>query len=143
MRPKPAPGGEESRSHHDSGAAEGNAKDAPLPLKFTEGWAIGKPDTILEMPVDFEIPAQGVMDYQWILIPSFKEDRWIQAFEVRPGNRAIVHHVAAFWRRPGSPWMADAKPGVPIPKPSSAPETGAADVSRPRTGCGTAHPRER
>ena len=111
----------------DSGAAEGSSKDAPPPLQFAEGWAIGKPDTVLEMPVDFEIPAQGVMDYQWILIPGFKEDRWIQAFEVRPGNRAIVHHVAAFWRRPGSPWMADAKPGVPTPKPSSAPETGAAD----------------
>jgi hypothetical protein len=111
----------------DAGAPEGNPKDAPPPLEFTEGWAIGKPDTVLSMPTAYDVPAQGIVDYQWILIPGVKEDKWIQAFEVRPGNRAIVHHVAAFWRRPGSPWMADAKPGVPMAKPSTAPENGSAD----------------
>jgi hypothetical protein len=111
----------------DAGAPEGNPKDAPPPLEFTEGWAIGKPDLILGMSAPFEIPATGVLDYQWILVPGFKEDKWVQAFEVRPGNRSIVHHVAAFWRRPGSPWMADAKPGVPVAKPSNAAETGASD----------------
>src|SRR5258708_1142916 len=111
----------------DSGAAEGNLKDAPAPLQFSEGWAIGKPDAILEMPVPFEIPANGVMDYQWILIPGFKEDKWIQAFEVRQGNRAGVHHVAAFWRRAGSKWMAGVQPGVPAAKPATAPATGAPD----------------
>ena len=111
----------------DAGAPEGYAKDAPTPLQFSQGWAIGKPDMVLEMPAPFEIPAQGTLDYQWILIPAFNEEKWIQAFEVRPGNRAVVHHVAAFWRRRGSPWMADVKPGVPTPKPSSAPETGSSD----------------
>lgn len=111
----------------DSGAPEGNAKDSPAPLQFAEGWAIGQPDAVLEMPIPFDVPAQGTVDYQWILIPGFKEDKWVQAFEVRPGNRAIVHHIAAFWRRPGSKWMADAQPGIPTPKPSNAPETGSAD----------------
>lgn len=111
----------------DAGAIEGDRKDAPEPLQFTEGWAIGKPDQILAMPVPYDVSAQGTVDYQWILIPGFKEDKWIQAFEVRPGNRKIVHHIAAFWRRAGSPWMVDVKPGVPIAKPSSAPETGSAD----------------
>jgi cytochrome c553 len=111
----------------DAGAPEGNSKDAPAPLEFTEGWAIGKPDAVLNMPIPYDVPAQGTIDYQWILIPGFKEDKWVQAFEVRPGNRAIVHHVAAFWRRAGSKWMADAQPGVPVAKPSTAPETGAAD----------------
>ncbi len=111
----------------DAGAPEGNTKDAPAPLQFTEGWAIGKPDAVLQMPIPYDVPAQGTVDYQWILIPAFKEDKWVQAFEVRPGNRSIVHHVAAFWRRAGSKWMADAQPGVPVAKPSTAPETGAAD----------------
>ena len=111
----------------DSGAPEGDPKDAPAPLQFSEGWAIGKPDMVLEMPTAFEIPAQGTIDYQWILIPAFKEEKWIQAFEVRPGNRAVVHHVAAFWRRAGSPWMTGVKPGVPTPKPSGASENGSSD----------------
>jgi len=111
----------------DAGAPEGNKTAAPPPLQFTEGWSIGKPETVLEMPVDFDVPAAGIVEYQWILIPGFKEDKWVQAFEVRPGNRAIVHHVAAFWRRAGSKWMAEAQPGVPTPKPSNAIETGNAD----------------
>ncbi|HLJ50213.1 MAG TPA: cytochrome c [Bryobacteraceae bacterium] len=111
----------------DAGAPEGSNKDAPPAVKFTEGWAIGNPDTVLEMPTPFDIPAQGVLDYQWILIPGFKEDKWIQGFEVRPGNRGVVHHVAAFWRRPGSAWMVEAKPGIPIAKPSTAPENGGSD----------------
>jgi hypothetical protein len=30
----------------DSGAHEGDAKDAPPPRKFVESWTIGKPDSI-------------------------------------------------------------------------------------------------
>src|SRR5947209_7030866 len=40
----------------DSGAKAGNAKDAPPPAQFTEGWAIPKPDVVLDMGMDFEIP---------------------------------------------------------------------------------------
>ena len=111
----------------DQGAPEGNPKDAPAALQFSEGWAIGKPGMVLEMPAAFDVPARGTVDYQWILIPAFKEEKWIQAFEVRPGNRAVVHHVAAFWRRKGSPWMSGVQPGVFTPKPSGASETGSAD----------------
>src|SRR6266436_6059248 len=101
----------------DSGAAEGSLKDAPAALQFSEGWAIGKPDAILEMPVPFEIPANGVMDYQWILIPGFKEDKWVQAFEVRPGNRAVVHHVIVYSRPPApNPRPAPQDPGAPPPR---------------------------
>src|SRR5215469_231965 len=64
----------------DAGAPEGNPKDAPKPIEFSEGWAIGRPDMVLEMPVPYQVPAQGTVDYQWILIPAFKEDKWIQAF---------------------------------------------------------------
>src|SRR5579863_6966852 len=34
----------------DRGAAEGNAKDAPPARSFTEGWSIGTPDVVFEMP---------------------------------------------------------------------------------------------
>jgi len=111
----------------DSGAPEGKPKDAPRPIQFTEGWQIGKPDTVLEMAQAYEVPAKGVVEYQWIMIPGFKEDKWIQSFEVRPGNRSVVHHVAAFLRRPGSQWLAGLKPGIPSPKPPGANEAGSSD----------------
>jgi hypothetical protein len=102
----------------DSGAKEGNPKDAPKPVNFVEGWQIGKPDAVIEMPKEFEVPASGTIDYQYIVIPTrFTEDKWVQAAEARPGNNALVHHIIAFVREPGNPWMKNAKPSVPfVPK---------------------------
>lgn len=97
----------------DGGAKEGNAKDAPAAMKFSNGWGIGIPDLVLEMPTDFKVPSEGKIDYQYIVIPTkFTEDRWVQAVEARPGNRAVVHHVIAFIREPGSKWLDGAEPGV-------------------------------
>lgn len=114
----------------DQGAAEGNPADAPKPLVFTQGWNIGTPDRVFEMPTAFEVPAKGSVDYQWIVIPTgFTEDKWLEAVEVRPGDRSVVHHIIAFYRRPGSKWLADAPPGVPVPKASNSSETGMSDGS--------------
>jgi hypothetical protein len=101
-----------------AGAPEGNPKDLPKPVAFTEGWIIGKPDLAVTMPAKYEIPAAGTIDYQYILVPlNLTEDKWVQMAEVRPGNRALVHHVIAFVRPADSKWMRDAQPGVPyVPK---------------------------
>ena len=102
----------------DSGAPEGDPKDAPIPVKFVDGWNIAQPDMVLEMPADYHVPAKGTIEYQYILVPGkFTEDKWVKMAEVRPGNRDVVHHVIAFIRPPGSKWMKDAEPGVPfVPK---------------------------
>jgi len=102
----------------NAGAPEGNPKDLPKPVAFVDGWNIGKPDMAITMPAKFDVPASGTIEYQYILVPlNLTEDKWVQMAEVRPGNRALVHHVIAFIRPPGSKWMADAQPGVPfIPK---------------------------
>ena len=96
----------------DGGAQPGDPKDKPAPVHFVDGWNIGTPDMVLEMPKAFNVPAEGTVDYQYMVMPTgFKEDTWVQAAEVRPGNRAVVHHVIAFVRAPDSKWMRDAKPG--------------------------------
>ena len=98
----------------NGGAPEGNPKDLPEPVKFVNGWNIGKPDLVVSMPQKYDIPAAGTVDYQYLLIPlNFTEDKWIQAAEVRPGNLELVHHVIAYIRPPGSNWMKGAQPGVP------------------------------
>jgi hypothetical protein len=102
----------------DGGAKEGDPKDAPAPRQFVDGWNIGKPDLVLETPNAFDVPATGQVEYQYVIIPTnLTEDRWIQTTEVRPGNRAVMHHVIAFIREPGSKWMTDAKPGVAFVPP--------------------------
>ncbi len=86
----------------DGGAPEGNATDMPVMPSFTKGWVIGKPDLILDMGKDFTIPAKGVVDYQYFKVdPGFKEDTWIQATEVRPSQRAQVHHILVFVQEGG------------------------------------------
>ncbi len=62
---------------------------------------MGTPDAVFEMSRPFTVPADGVVDYQYFEVPTnFSEDKWIQAVEVRPGDRARVHHVVVHFREP-------------------------------------------
>ena len=107
----------------ETGKKEGNPEDAPKPLTFTEGWVIGKPDAVIEMPNAVEVPASGKVDYTYIVVPTgFTEDKWIERVEVRPGDRGVVHHIVMLVRPPGGRYMSDAKPGIPfVPKPDEIP----------------------
>lgn len=99
----------------NSGAPEGNAKDAPAPQKFVDGWNIGQPDMIVEMPESYQIPATGTVEYTYIIMPTnFKQDMWVRAAEIRPGNRSTLHHAILFTRTPGSKWLAQYPTGVPF-----------------------------
>jgi hypothetical protein len=95
----------------NNGAPEGDAKDAPPPLTFPEGWQV-KPDMIIEMPKAFHTKATGTINYQNILVKvNFPEDTWVVAAEMRAGNPKVVHHMRAIVRPPGSAFMAKAVPG--------------------------------
>jgi hypothetical protein len=86
----------------DAGAPEGNAADLPKLPEFTDGWVIGKPDVTFDSGKDFKIPADGVVPYQYFKVdPGFKEDTWIKAAEVRPQQRAQVHHILVFVQEGG------------------------------------------
>ncbi|HME09822.1 MAG TPA: hypothetical protein VKG25_22375 [Bryobacteraceae bacterium] len=87
----------------DSGAQEGDSKDAPQPLAFSSDWHIGKPDAIVELPKPFQVPAAGTIPYQYVRVPTgFTEDKWVTAVEVQPGNRQVIHHMNAAAIPPGS-----------------------------------------
>ena len=77
----------------DSGAPEGNAKDAPAPVQWpAAGWQV-KPDVVLELP-PFEVPARGILDWMTLVVPApFKEDVWITSVEILPGEPSAVHHA--------------------------------------------------
>ena len=60
-------------------------------------------DQIFQMPDPFTVPANGALDYVYIVIPTgFRKDTWVTAAEVRPSARSVVHHVLAVVRPPGS-----------------------------------------
>lgn len=87
----------------ENGSPEGDASDAPPAPEFVAGWQMEQPDLVLSMADEpFTVPATGVVDYQnCTLDPGFTEDKWIQAAEARPGNRAVVHHHSVFFVPPG------------------------------------------
>jgi hypothetical protein len=95
----------------DAGAPAGKESDAPVALTFENGWNI-KPDLVVEMPKAFELPARGTINYKYVLVKTdFKEDMWITAAEMRPGNPKVLHHGKVWVRPPGSTWMEKAVPG--------------------------------
>jgi hypothetical protein len=90
----------------NAGAAVGDPKDAPPPRQWPQGWNIGTPDQVFEMPEPFAIPATGAVDYQYVILPThFTEDRWVQKVEVRTSSRSAVHHAVVYIREPGSKWL--------------------------------------
>lgn len=99
----------------DSNTPAGDPRDAPPVRRWTPGWLIPRPDTVIQMPKPVALPAQGDVDYTYEIIPThFTEDKWVQFSEVRPSSRENVHHAVIYVRPPGSTWLKNAAIGVPF-----------------------------
>lgn len=91
----------------ESGCPQGDAGDQPKPRHFTEGWQLPRqPDLVISMQGPFTVAAdagpEGV-PYQYFRVPTnFTEDKWIEASEVQPGNRSVVHHTIVYVAPPGA-----------------------------------------
>lgn len=78
----------------NAGSPKGDDKDMPPLPSFTEGWSFNRPpDLIIEMPLEVKVQAKGVLDLQnyYVKVP-FTEETFVEAVELRPGNRRVVHH---------------------------------------------------
>jgi hypothetical protein len=85
-----------------AGAPQGDPKDLPPRPTYAQGWSIGQPDAVVSMEQPYELPATGEVPYQYFEVATnFAEDKWVQALEIRPGDRAVVHHVLVYARYPG------------------------------------------
>ena len=83
----------------DAGAPEGTGPAPDVP-EFSSDWRHDRPpDYVVEMPLEIELPAQGEIDYVevWMENPR-KEDVYLEAVQMRPGNSAVVHHGGIFTR---------------------------------------------
>jgi mono/diheme cytochrome c family protein len=114
----------------NSGTPQGDPADMPAPATFVEGWGIPKPDKIFELPHPFSVPDSGMIEYQYVILPTgFTEDKWVQAAEARPTDRSVVHHIIAYVREPGSNYFKGQKTGVffeaPPPKQDDKNDTSA------------------
>ncbi len=82
----------------DAGAPKGNNSDVPPIPKFDDGWMHPeglKPDLVISLPGLVHLPATGEVPYVRLLVKvPFSDDRWVAASQTRPGNSAVVHHMA-------------------------------------------------
>ncbi len=98
----------------EAGAPAGDlAKTPPMPT-FTTHWQLPRePDRVIpisEKP--FVVPAKGAVKYQYFKVDlDNAEDLWLEAAELQPGNRQVVHHILAFARPRGSGGGLDAARG--------------------------------
>jgi hypothetical protein len=95
----------------DIGAPQGNAKDAPPPVQWPEGWQI-KPDVIVEGP-SYDVPAHpknNVIEWVAVTVPTgFTGDTWITSVEIKPDHPEVTHHICLGF----NPHTPDVKYSVP------------------------------
>jgi len=81
----------------DAGAPKGNDADLPQFPKFATGWSHGEPDVVIDMPVEFSLPAEGEVPVTDFFVPvPFDHDVYVKALEVRPGTPGVVHHAGVY-----------------------------------------------
>ena len=116
----------------DSGAKPGDLSKLPPRPQYSDGWEIGTPDLIVRMSEDYTVPATGTIEYQYFEVPTgLTEEKWVQAIEIMPGSREVVHHVLVYARVPQpTPPVAAAPAAAPAPTPAGAPA--AAPAQRPQ-----------
>ena len=90
----------------DAGAPEGDPIRDYAPPARESGWKLGKPDLVIQVP-GFQVPKSGVVPYSFLIVPKhFDRDTWVEAAEFRVDKRAVIHHMNAFVRPPGSSYLA-------------------------------------
>ncbi len=96
------------------GAPEGDPARLPQMPAFADGWQLGTPDLVLEMPAGFAVPADGPDIYRNFVLPTgLSEDKWVKAIELKPSARGVVHHVLFFTDTTGAARAQDGRDGKP------------------------------
>lgn len=74
-------------------APEGDPADLPPAPRFVDGWRLGEPDLVVEMAEPYVLPAGGGDVFRHFVLPTeLAELRYVRGFELRPGNKRVVHH---------------------------------------------------
>ncbi|HEX8791596.1 MAG TPA: tetratricopeptide repeat protein [Polyangiaceae bacterium] len=98
----------------DGGAPLGDAREVPAAPTWPDGWQLGEPDLVVQMPEAYELPADGPDVYRNFVIPAplVEHARFVNGWELRTGTRA-VHHAILNIDRLGVARARDAKdPGL-------------------------------
>ena len=81
----------------EGGAPKGEDKDLPEGRLFSDDWQLGKPDLVLKPESESDIAADADEFRTFGLSPSLKEDRWLTAIDLKPGNASVVHCTTIYY----------------------------------------------
>jgi hypothetical protein len=85
----------------EGGAPKGDEKDLPAVL-FSNDWQLGKPDLTLKPEGESKIAADADEYRILVLATNLKEDRWLTAIDLQPGNGAVVHCAKVYSLKSGA-----------------------------------------
>ena len=89
----------------DAGAPEGEAIAPYVRPGRDDNWKLGKPDRVIRLPA-FDVPKTGPLPYSFLIVPMhLTHDVWVRAAEFRVDQHAVIHHMNAFVRPPGSSFL--------------------------------------
>ena len=95
------------------GAPEGDPRDLPRAPHFTDEWYLGKPDLVVKMPQPFTVPADGPDVYRCFVLPlNLPENKFVVAYEYRPSDPPVVHHVTVVEDAYGTASRMESQPGA-------------------------------
>ena len=111
----------------EGGAPKGDDKDLPPGPLFSIDWQLGKPDLILKPEGEFKIAADADEYRTFMLSPGVREDRWLSAVDLQPGNASVVHCATIYLLKDEASSRPDA-PMMQIKKEESEAATPPADL---------------
>jgi hypothetical protein len=81
------------RAWVEGGALAGTEEPEALVAEDGNVWRPGEPDLVVTLPT-YQLPAEGYDVYRNLVVDiPVEETRWVEYVELRPGNRAAVHHA--------------------------------------------------
>ncbi|HTI69085.1 MAG TPA: redoxin domain-containing protein [Candidatus Limnocylindria bacterium] len=87
----------------EQGSPRGEGID-PLASKPAESpldWPLGTPDLVVKMARKVDLPATGLVPYQYQQVSApTTEDAWVRGAVIRAGNAKVLHHCLVFVKYP-------------------------------------------
>ena len=77
-----------------AGAPEGEPADLPPLPPANNGWKLGKPDLVVQMPFSYTVPAAGKDVYRNFVFPiPVNARKYVRGVDFNPGNPTVIHHA--------------------------------------------------
>jgi hypothetical protein len=86
----------------EGGAPKGDDKELPSGPLVSDDWPLGKPSLALKLADKVDVAADADLERTFVLETKLKEDRSIEAVDLRPGNASVVHCATIMAETAGS-----------------------------------------